>query len=136
MLNCQVAKLPSCKLLNCELAIMERNPFRSCLESRRNTLNNNKSPNLTSGIFPTLIFNGHMMQQACSLFSGAFFSWLSFFRVVRAFLIEQCVFFNDFADWLLDGPSDILGCEIFEVASFMTIWIVGILQPKFSSTLF
>ena len=33
--NCQIAKLPSCqiascKLLNCELAIMEQNPFRSC----------------------------------------------------------------------------------------------------------
>ena len=51
-------------------------------------------------------------------------------------MVEQCVFFNDFADWLLDGPSEILGCGIFEVASFMTIWIVGILQPKFSSTLF
>ena len=51
-------------------------------------------------------------------------------------MIEQCVFFNDFADWLLDGPSETLGCGIFEVASFMTIWIVGILQPKFSSTLF
>ena len=91
---------------------------------------------LTSMIFSTLIFNGHMMQQACSLFPETFISWLSFFRVVRAFLIEQCVFFNDFADWLLDGPSETLGCGIFEVASFMTIWIVGILQTKCSSTLF
>ena len=27
---CQIAKLQTCKLPNCELAIMERNPFRSC----------------------------------------------------------------------------------------------------------